>query len=290
MAEISLDNSKFEFIYLPDYAAYLLKEKLVEFVTVGIRFMKEANLPLLSKISEEALVAIRLESNKKMLTALSKNSISELIKENSRRWMENTLGTLDKDDISAEDLSLNFYVRRKVFAYFLDAYTKNRVEQKFIIAELDTYTTQEEIHSFGLFLKMREEKFEKTNKDLVFYKQLLLEAQEFSGMGAFSINFKDPSRNIFTPEYKKILGINEGTTLDEFYECVHPKDREALREKIETAYKNGGHYEMEYRYKKGPNRKRIWSKGYVIAENGKPALIRGTIRDITKRKIKNPAA
>jgi hypothetical protein len=284
---IEIDDKKFEFIYLPDYAAFLLKEKLVEFVTVGIRFMKEAEFPLLkplSRFSEEELVNMGLESNRLMLKALSENKVFELIRENSKKWIENTMGILDKDDISAEDLSLGYYLRRKLFAHFLDAYTKNVVEQKFIIAEVDTYTTREEIHSYNLFLRMQQDKFEKINKDLVFYKQLLLEAQEFGEMGSFSINFKDPEKNIFTPEYKKILGIDDLMAFEKFYEFVHPEDRELLQKKIETAYKNGGHYEMEYRYKNGSREKKIWSKGYVISENGRPALIRGTIRDITAGK------
>jgi hypothetical protein len=64
------------------------------------------------------------------------------------------MGGLDKEDISAEDLTLAFHIRRKVFGHFLDGFTKNIVEQKFIIAEVDLLTTHEELIAYTIYLGM----------------------------------------------------------------------------------------------------------------------------------------
>src|ERR1700739_2249338 len=160
MIEFKVNKELFKLNYLPDYAKYLLENKLTEFVTVGIRFSREANLPLLkplSKYSEQELVNLGLESNRQTLEALAKNQIADHIEQSVKKWVNNTLGIFDKDDIVAEDLTLGFYLRRKIFAHFLDAYTKNVVLQKFIIAELDVYTTQEELMAYNIYLNMQQE-------------------------------------------------------------------------------------------------------------------------------------
>jgi len=147
----------FRFSYLPDYAGYLLENKLTEFVTVSIRFSRDAELPLLkplSKFSEKELVDLSMESSSEMLLALKEGRIEQHIRENTKKWLDNKLEVVHKDEILAEDVTLLFYIRRKTFAHFLDAYTKNVVLQKFIIAEVDYYTTQEELISYNAYLKM----------------------------------------------------------------------------------------------------------------------------------------
>jgi hypothetical protein len=274
----------FKFKYLPDYADFILKNKLIEFVTVGIRFCREVDLPLLkplSKFSEKELVELSIESNRQILQALSKNEIDLHIEENIKRWDDNKIGPINREDVSAEDLTLGFYLRRKIFAYFLDTYTKNVVEQKFIIGELDVYTSQEELISYHIYIKMQQEKLDLMNKDLNFHKELLLEAQELGGIGSFLINFKDPSKSIYTPEYKKIFEIDGTTDFNEFLESVHPDDKPILLSSINNAYTKGGDYEVEYRYKKTGKEKKIWSKGFIMLEGDKPILIRGIVREVT---------
>ncbi len=282
-----LDQSIFNFNYLPEYADYILKYKLTEFITVGIRFCREVDLPLLkplSRFSEQELIELSLESNKKMLEALSKNKTSEYVDKNIKEWQANTIEGIDKDEVIAEDLTVGFFIRRKTFAYFLDSYTKNVVEQKFIIAELDVFTTQEELFSYNVYIKMQQEKLTLINNDLNFHKELLLEAQELGGIGSFLLNVKDPSKSVYTPEYKKIFEFEGSIPFEEFMENVHLDDRIVLMSKINTAYKDGGNYEVEYRYKKGGNEKRIWSKGFVLSEEGKPILIRGIVREVNEVK------
>jgi|ERR1700757_423418 len=283
MIEFKLNKEIFKLNYLPDYANYLLANKLTEFVTVGIRFSREVDLPLLkplSKYSEEELVKLGMESNRQILEALAKNKIADHIEESTKKWINNTLGIFDRDDIIAEDLTLGFYLRRKLFGHFLDAYTKNVVLQKFIIAELDIYTTQEELMAYNIYLKMQQEKLKQANKDLAFHKEILLSGEELGGTGSFSINIKYPEKSFYTPEYQKILEIDDRIAFTEFIKFVHVDDKALLLSKIDLAYKEGGTYEVEYRYKKSREEKRIWSKGFIMVEEGKPIIIRGVIKKL----------
>lgn len=279
-----VDKEKFRFTYLQDYAAYLMNEKLTEFVTVGIRFSREANLPILKALDrfpEEELVKLGTESNRQMLQALATNEIAAHIEKKSETWINNTMSDIvDRHDVTAEDLTLGYYIRRRIFAHFLDAYTKNVVLQKFIIAEVDMYTSQEELVSCGIYLGLQKEKLNSMNSELLFHKELLLEAQELGGMGSFLINFRDSGKNVFTPEYQKILDIEDRVDFATFFSWVHPEDREELRRTVENAYTQGGRFEVQYRYCKTPVEKRIWSRGFVLTENGHPILIRGIIREM----------
>jgi hypothetical protein len=160
MEKIKVDEKIFKFKYLPDYAGYLLKNKLEEFVTVGIRFAREVDLPMLkplAKIPEKQLVELSLESNKQILSALVNNTVGSFIQSNLNNWMDNKLGIIDKFEIVAEDLTLAYHIRRKLFSHFLYGYTKSAPIQQSIINEIDVYTSMEELISLKAFLRLQQE-------------------------------------------------------------------------------------------------------------------------------------
>lgn len=283
MVSINIDYSQFRFQYLPDYASFILQNHLREFVTVSIRFAQESNVPLLralSRFSEEELVNLGTDSNSVTLARLAKNQIASHIEENAKKWIDDTLGIVRRDEILGEDITLIFYVRRRTFAYFLDMYTKNVVLQKLIIGEVDTYTTQEELICYNIYFDIQRARLKEAQEQVAYHKELLLEAQEFSGHGSFLIDFQDPSRCIYTPEYQRIFEMEARTPIEEFLKCVNPEDRPALERIMYTAYRNGGKFEAEYRYRKSGPEKRIWSKGMVLSQDGKPTIIRGVVREV----------
>jgi len=67
MYEPPINKALFTFRYVPAYANFLLTRKLEDFVTVGIRFARQYDLPMmkpLSRLTEKELTKISLESNK----------------------------------------------------------------------------------------------------------------------------------------------------------------------------------------------------------------------------------
>lgn len=147
-------RANFKFQYLPDYAKFLLNNKLDEFVTVGIRFARELDLPMLrplTKLSEEQLLELSREANREMLEALNKNNVISLIEKNIKNYIDNKLNDqhgnklLDNSEIVAEDIILAFYIRRKLFSFFLHSYTQNAVVHMLISGEVDYYTSMEHL-------------------------------------------------------------------------------------------------------------------------------------------------
>ena len=158
---ITIDQGKFKFQYLPDYAKFLLDNKLDEFVTVGIRFCRELDLPMmrpLSRITESELVKLSRASNREMLAALASNSVTDFILKNIDNYVNNRLTDsegekiLDRADVIAEDIILAFYIRRKLFSFFLQSYTQNAVLHTLILGEVDYYTTQEHLFTTKAYI------------------------------------------------------------------------------------------------------------------------------------------
>ena len=154
MLNLKVDKSKFKFQYMPDFADFILKNKLEEFVTVGIRFCREMDLPLmrpLAKIPEKDLIAMSKDSNEELLKALAENDVTPLIEKRLELFIKNEMTNkqgqkvLDRSEILAEDIILGVYLKRKIFSFFLHAYTQNAVLHTLILSEMDYYTTQEQL-------------------------------------------------------------------------------------------------------------------------------------------------
>ena len=155
--EYTVDKKHFQFKHLPAYASFLLNKKLEEFVTVGIRFAREVDLPMLkplAKIPEGELVKLSLDSNRLILTALTDGTISDFIRDNLKNWAENKLEIIDKNEIEPEDLTLAYFIRRKLFAHFLYSYTPNTALHQVIISEVDVYTTYEELATWKVYFDL----------------------------------------------------------------------------------------------------------------------------------------
>ncbi len=163
MFELNINPALFKFKYLPDFAAYLLKNKVEEFVTVGIRFARQYDLPMmkpLSRISEKQLTQMSLDSNKEILQALAKNEITGFIEKNTQNWIQNKLGVIDQNEVTAEDLTMVYYIRRKTFANFLYTYSPNPAIHQMITEEVDTYTTQEEVINLKAYLYLHKKELQ----------------------------------------------------------------------------------------------------------------------------------
>jgi hypothetical protein len=159
MFELNINKDFFRFKYLPEYSAYLLKNKIEEFVTVGIRFARQYDLPMmkpLARISEKELTKMSLDSNREILQALAENNIVPFIEKNTQNWIQNKLGVIDQNDVLAEDLTLAYFIRRKTFAHFLYSYSPNPAIHQLITEEVDAYTTQEEVINLRAYLYLHQ--------------------------------------------------------------------------------------------------------------------------------------
>jgi len=284
---LTVNPEKFRMRLLPLYAAFLLERHLDAYVRKMLEFSKNENLPLLKKLdkfSDEELIGLGKISHADTLTALSNNTIHTWIEQNVRNWVSNNLEVIDKDEVVAEDLTQTAFIKRNCMQYFIPLFTPDLNEQAILREEIDRYTTQEELVSYDTYLKLQQDKLNKTNEALKFQESLLLEAQEISELGSFFTDYENPENSMSTPQMEKITGLDQPDDIA-FFNRVHPDDRAQVKEAYEKAFESGGSFEYSFRYMMDGAEKHIQARGIVTRENGKLRFLKGTLRDITKNSL-----
>ncbi|MBF0479495.1 MAG: PAS domain S-box protein [Candidatus Omnitrophica bacterium] len=107
-------------------------------------------------------------------------------------------------------------------------------------------------------------------------------------MGVWQFNLVEGKR-IFDDQVCALLGINPANfrgSAEEFFAVVHPEDRDRIKIQMEQSIRNGGPYDVDYRFFLSDGSIRyITARGELIHDaNGHPQMIIGIIWDITDRK------
>lgn len=113
-------------------------------------------------------------------------------------------------------------------------------------------------------------------------------ALEAGRMGAWEWEEKTGTVK-WSPSLEDIHGLTpekfEGT-FEQFERCIHPEDREHVLSALESAYRSGAPYHVEYRIIR-PDGAEVWveSRGRVVLDDhGVPTGMTGVCADVTDRK------
>ena len=134
----------------------------------------------------------------------------------------------------------------------------------------------------------------KTAQQLRASEAALRESEARMGLAASAANLGLWCWNVqsddfwITKEGRALCGFSESEriNLDRFLETIDEEDRGSSAQRVRASLASGGEYESEYRIVQ-PGGRRLWVAGYgrtEVDELGKPVLMRGMTRDITKRK------
>jgi hypothetical protein len=143
--------------HLPSYAAYLIKHKLNEYASYQLQLSRELKLPLLqalSHLTEAQISAIILQSANEYLSFLSENKAAEQINNSLSKWMNNQLPQIDQKDVSAEDITLVAYIRKKVFLHFINQYTSDQQVLVALIEEIDLFLLKGETEYANMYINL----------------------------------------------------------------------------------------------------------------------------------------
>jgi PAS domain S-box-containing protein len=114
-------------------------------------------------------------------------------------------------------------------------------------------------------------------------------AANAANLGLWVWNVPGGDERWVTEKWRQLFGFadSEPVTFDRFLEVVHPGDSERVKQVVQHILEHGGEYEVDYRITRPDGSIRwIASHGSVeLYERGKPILVRGVSRDVTKRKI-----
>ncbi len=269
----------------PDYAAYLLKSRLSEFIKVLYKTSVELDIPLLKYLSgmdDQEIIRLSTEGNIKLLTAIKTNAVPKYIEESKNNWLSNQLPIITRTDVIADDIGLINYARKKAFREFLPDYTNDPGERLKIIDEIDRFILCHESILYKTYLNIQHEKLAETNAQLKKRENELLEAQDIGKIGSFEWDLTGNKQSAFTPEVFKIFEFEKTSNLEAFLSDVHPDDRMKLKGAMEKAFHNGL-YECEYRYSRNNKNKVLYSRGKVLFDKQQPVKMIGTITDVTEK-------
>ncbi|MGB8073402.1 MAG: MASE1 domain-containing protein [Pseudolabrys sp.] len=114
-------------------------------------------------------------------------------------------------------------------------------------------------------------------------------AANAANLGLWVWNVPGGDERWVTEKWRQLFGFadSEPVTFDRFLEVVHPGDSERVKQVVQHMLEHGGEYEIDYRITRPDGSIRwIATHGRVeLDERGKPVLVRGVSRDVTKRKI-----
>ncbi|MBA3680936.1 MAG: PAS domain-containing protein [Bacteroidetes bacterium] len=233
--------------------------------------------------TEEQLVEQFLSSYTTFLTSVINNTLNITLNETLKKWVNNQLPNISKDQLVIEDITFVTYIRKQAFFNFLPSYTSDVKLALDLVKEIEDYSLELVARSLKTLMEIQQEKFNEVNETLKKHEKGLLEAQEIASFGSFEWDLTGNEKSTYTPQVFKIFEMESTNGLEDFLNYVHPGDREKLQASIDKALKGGDDYECEYRFRRNGKEKILWTKGVVNFIEKKPASMVGTIMDITDR-------
>ena len=128
--------------YLPSYAQYILQHRLDDFSQYQLMVAEEIEIPMLhffNDIPHDQRLQITKTNAKEFLTYLAQNEARQQIEDSLKRWKENLLPVISKEDIAPEDITLIAFLRKKSLTHFIADYTSDINDAVEIIKEVDLF-------------------------------------------------------------------------------------------------------------------------------------------------------
>ncbi|HEX6335027.1 MAG TPA: PAS domain-containing protein, partial [Flavisolibacter sp.] len=133
--------------YLPGLAQYILRDRLQDFVSLQMRFINEVPLPLMrffGQLSYQEQERLVREGAEKLLGYLARNEPAAFIEESVTQWEQNQMPVLDQSDITAEDITMATYLRKKSLLHFIPDYASGVDHIVALVNEIDLFLAEAE--------------------------------------------------------------------------------------------------------------------------------------------------
>ena len=156
-ATVPTSTGSLVFRFLPAYAAFIRDNHLIPYISEQIRASRETNIPILKfleGISDEQLIAMGIENHKIFLTNAENNTLRQHIEQSLKKWVADQLVIMKREEITAEDIILAGYVRKKALQKFLPSYTTDVNEAVAIINEIDILTVEADMMATNVYIQL----------------------------------------------------------------------------------------------------------------------------------------
>lgn len=283
-------------LHLPAFAQYILQHRVDDFVTLLLQLSEEAEVPLL-KLLEHLSYKEKFEVTKnrvvELLNGLSQNKAKQQIDEAVKRWKDNTL-PVQKEDISAEDITIGVYIRKKCFLHFLPDYCNETDQTIQIVKELDLVLFHAEAAYINTHINLLKErvsstlsKEERTTAKLIENEYLYKRAEAITHLGSYKWDLKT-NELTWSDELYRIYGLipQEKISFEYISSFNFPEDTKGVRKEYSEAIKEKRPFDFIYRINsKDKTQKILNARGELIFNDGGEVIsIIGTVQDITEKQ------
>lgn len=290
----SLDN----LLYLPSFAEYLLQHHLNDFVTTQIRFSEDVNIPLMKffgNTSTDQMFEMARKGAEELLTNLSQNRAKHHIETSLKKWMENTLPVLKKEDIAAEDITVIMHLRKKTLLQFLPEFSKSSDQLVNLVGEIDLFIFHAETAYTNAYIGLLKDRLSVTaskenqmTAQLRENEYLYKRAEAITHLGSYKWNLKTNELN-WSEELYRIYELDpekDKITFEFIGSFNYPEDTPKVRAEYSTAINGKRSYDFHYRIKtKNGNTKILHARGELVQDDaGEVLTVIGTVQDVTEKQ------
>lgn len=222
---------------LPSYAAYLHQNRLDDYVEFQMGLLNEVHVPLLKYFNERTPDDIKILIKKRageFLSYLGENRPAEYIQHSIAEWLSNQLPVIKKNEITAEDITVISYLRKKTLVHFLPEYCGETAKILDLIREIDYFLFVLETACTNTCMDLLKEEVSEGNH--------LLQKVNETVPGAVYVFDLEQYKGIFS---NKKLGEIIGYSHEELNnlgngaieKLLHPEDHDRIRFQIEALKK-----------------------------------------------------
>lgn len=284
--------------YLPGFARYILQQRLNDFAALQFQFPEEVEIPLtkfMGHMPDEEKFEMAKKSAKELLTGLSQNKAKQQIENSIKRWMNNRLPLIQKEDIAAEDITMAMYLRKKTFLHFLTDYCNDPYQIIKLIEEIDLYLFHAEAAYTNTFINLLKETLSSAvSKEariafrLLENEYLYKRAEAIAQMGSYKWNLIT-NELTWSDELYRIYGLDakqDKTDFEYLLSFIDPEDTATVRKEYTTAIKEKRPFDFYYHITSKDNAKKILhARGELIFNDpGEATTIIGTVQDVTEKQ------
>ncbi|MGI8636741.1 MAG: PAS domain-containing sensor histidine kinase, partial [Segetibacter sp.] len=161
---VTANIEEHERLYLKDYANFVVKNKLEDFVSVYLINIYSFQIPLLqffSHLSHQQLLASARNTITNLLRGIESGSAIEDVEKDLIRWKDNSLPSIPRESVSLKDITLIYSAQKISFQSFIPYYTSDVSVASRVIYEIELFYKQVQEMGLQMLDLIRKEDYEK---------------------------------------------------------------------------------------------------------------------------------
>ena len=277
--------------YLPSYAQYILQHRLDDFSQYQLMVAEEIEIPMLhffNDIPHDQRLQITKTNAKEFLTYLAQNEARQQIEDSLKRWKENLLPVISKEDIAPEDITLIAFLRKKSLTHFIADYTSDINDAVEIIKEVDLFLGTAETAATSFYINLLKNKILEDDNTARNNEYLYRRAEAITHLGSYKWDLKTNALS-WSDELYRIYGLEPQTDKIDFDYITSfnlPEDTAIIKVEYEKAIKEKRQFDFYYRIRSKDNcLKILQAKGELLFnDSGEADTVIGTVQDVTEKQ------